>query len=288
MAEFDICVIGHITKDIIRIKGEVVQELVGGTAYYTSLALHTLGLRVAVVTKTAPEDRDQLLTPLKERNIAVFWQPSAKTSIFEDIYPTENLDVRFEKVWAVADPFVVEDLAGFAAKIIHLGPLTNADFDRGFLAATIDRQEIISLDVQGLVRKITPTGDVDAVPWHSGDNGWQWVDILKADEKEAQIITATDDLDSARKRLSDLGVKEIIITSGSRGSQIYRQGELVFIPPVTPRKIVDATGCGDTYMAGYLDRRLHGMDLETSGKFAAKIASQKLENFGALVELPQQ
>jgi sugar/nucleoside kinase (ribokinase family) len=284
MTKFDIAVIGHLTKDIIRINGEVVQELVGGTAYYTSLALHTLGLNVAVITKTTPKDRDRLLADLEARNIPIFWQPSEKTSIFEEIYPTKNLDLRIEKVWAVASPFTVAELGELQAKIIHLGPLTNRDMDLDFLTAVANHGEIISLDVQGLTRQIMPDGDVEEVAWQEKERGLSYIDILKADEKEAGILTKTNILTSASQILSDLGVKEIIITSGSQGSQIYSQGKLVKIPPLPPRKIVDATGCGDTYIAGYLYQRFRARDIETSGRFAAMVASRKIENFGALLE----
>jgi sugar/nucleoside kinase (ribokinase family) len=285
MTEFDICVVGHLTKDTIRIEGEVVRELVGGTAYYSSLALHTLGLNVAVVTKTAPEDRDRLLADLEARNIPVFWQPSEKTSIFEDIYPTKNLDRRFEKVWAVASPFSVADLGDVRAKMIHLGPLTDRDIDVDFLAAIADRGEVIALDAQGLTRRVMSDGEVEAISWQDAKKGLSSIDILKLDEKEAKILTKTDNLVSASQILSEMGVKEVIITFGSQGSQIYYCNNLVNIPSLPPKRIVDATGCGDTYIAGYLYQRFLGKDIETSGRFAAMVASLKIENFGALLEL---
>ena len=42
---FDVCVIGHITRDIIRV-GRTTRATPGGTAYYTSMALRRLGLKV--------------------------------------------------------------------------------------------------------------------------------------------------------------------------------------------------------------------------------------------------
>jgi hypothetical protein len=277
MAAFDVMVIGHLTKDIIRIDGKIVRELVGGTAYYTSIALHTLGVNVAAAVKTSPEDRDSLLFDLKARNIPVFWQPSQQTSIFEDIYPTKDLDFRVEKVWATADPFSEADLPEFCA-------LTNRDLDGDFLAAVAGKGEIISLDAQGLTREILANGDVRSTSWREGSQGLSSIDILKADEKEALILTETEDIRSASRILTDVGVKEIVITAGSRGAQIFSGGETISIPAVPPRKIVDATGCGDTYMAGYLSQRCQQKDIEIAGKFAAMVASRKIENFGALLE----
>ena len=44
--------------------------------------------------------------------------------------------------------------------------------------------------------------------------------------------------------------------------------------------IVDATGCGDTYMAAYISAILNNKTLIESGDFASMIASKKLENYG--------
>ena len=43
---------------------------------------------------------------------------------------------------------------------------------------------------------------------------------------------------------------------------------------------VDSTGCGDTFMAGYLYQRLMGADFSTAGSFAAAIAALKMERAG--------
>jgi sugar/nucleoside kinase (ribokinase family) len=52
------------------------------------------------------------------------------------------------------------------------------------------------------------------------------------------------------------------------------------IPAYAPREVVDATGCGDTYMTGYLYRRALGDSYEQAGKFAAAMSTLKLEKTG--------
>ena len=47
-----------------------------------------------------------------------------------------------------------------------------------------------------------------------------------------------------------------------------------------PRRHVDPTGCGDTYLAAYMTRRLSSDDLRACGDFAAAVASLKLEQVG--------
>ncbi|HWV75647.1 MAG TPA: PfkB family carbohydrate kinase, partial [Pseudosphingobacterium sp.] len=47
-----------------------------------------------------------------------------------------------------------------------------------------------------------------------------------------------------------------------------------------PLEVTDATGCGDTYMAGYLYKKIKGAELEEAGKFAAAMSTLKIQTSG--------
>ena len=64
---FDVCVIGHITKDIVRIKN-VEKVMPGGVAYYFSMALKKLGSNVSLITKVGEKDKG-LLNDLIKNNM---------------------------------------------------------------------------------------------------------------------------------------------------------------------------------------------------------------------------
>ncbi|MDB5155188.1 MAG: ribokinase, partial [Mucilaginibacter sp.] len=66
----------------------------------------------------------------------------------------------------------------------------------------------------------------------------------------------------------------------SMGSVIYNDGIFYQIPAYKPQIVMDATGCGDTYMAGYLYQRVKGKGIQEAGQFAAAIASLKMESPG--------
>lgn len=61
---------------------------------------------------------------------------------------------------------------------------------------------------------------------------------------------------------------------------IYDGSSFYEIPAYKPKEIVDATGCGDTYSAGYLYMRLQGASYEDAGKFAAAMCTLKLQHSG--------
>jgi sugar/nucleoside kinase (ribokinase family) len=121
---------------------------------------------------------------------------------------------------------------------------------------------------------------VHAIDWPGKKEALQYADIVKADVAELQALTGRAKTEDGAKLLTDWGVKEVVVTNGSGGSVIFNDGVSYIIPAWRPRIVVDATGCGDTYMAGYLSRRLKGDDEQQSGEFAAAMASLKMERPG--------
>ncbi len=79
-------------------------------------------------------------------------------------------------------------------------------------------------------------------------------------------------------------VKLLIITRGEQGSEIYSQetGALspVMVPVVVPKEVVDPTGCGDGYRAGFLRGYLKGRPLEACGRMGSLMATYVVENIG--------
>ena len=103
---------------------------------------------------------------------------------------------------------------------------------------------------------------------------------LKVNETEMETITGLKEPREAAKLIHSWGVTEVIVTLGSEGSLIYVDDTFYEIPAYPPHEVVDATGCGDTYSAGYLYKRLQGATPTEAGKFAAAMCTIKLEHNG--------
>ena len=95
-----------------------------------------------------------------------------------------------------------------------------------------------------------------------------------------EVLTGSNDPRQSALMLADWGVKEVLLTLGSMGSIIYADGTFYDIPAYKPKAVVDATGCGDTYMAGYLYMRNKGASYQDAGCFAAAMCTIKLEASG--------
>src|SRR2546428_766503 len=78
----------------------------------------------------------------------------------------------------------------------------------------------------------------------------------------------------------------VVVTLGSRGSVIYSRDGRIRIPRVRPRKVVDVTGAGDAYRAGFYAGLSRGLDLRRCGILPSAVASFFVERKGSQSNLP--
>jgi len=255
--------------------------MAGGTAYYFSYPFCKLDVSYLLVTALARKEMNYV-ADLRTHGIEVLVQQSTHTVNFENIY-NENQDYRTQNVLQQADSFTEEFLFPVEAQIFHLGPLLPDDISVS-LIKTLSAKGRISLDVQGYLREVKDK-KVHSRDWPEKIEALRYVDILKTDEGELAVLTGCTDVRKAARIVAEWGVKEVVITNGSQGSLIFNEGIFYTIPAFPPKIVVDATGCGDTYMAGYLYQRIKGADIQEAGTYAAVLASRKMESAGPLKNL---
>lgn len=273
----DICCIGHITKDKIITPRQTVY-MAGGTSFYFSYAFSHLPQNVSfqLVTKLG-ESEMKSVEDMRQAGIDVQVYPSRHTVYFENKYG-ENQNDRTQRVLERADPFTVDEMREVNAGVYHLGSLLSDDFSTE-VVKYLSTKGRISIDAQGYLREVRGE-KVYPIDWAEKREILAHTDIIKVNEHEMEVITGFTDPRAAAKCLAEWGVKEVCVTLGSEGSIILAEGKFYDIPAYEPKEIVDATGCGDTYSAGYLWCRAQGMGFEESGKFAAAMCTLKLEHSG--------
>lgn len=273
----DICCIGHITLDKI-VTPKKTTYMAGGTSYYFSHGMSHLKdyKHYKLVTALAESER-QSAEEIRALGIEVKIIPSRKTVYFENIYE-ENQDNRKQKVLAKADPFTIENLQDVEANIFHLGTLLSDDFSLEVIRY-LATKGTLSADAQGYLREVRDE-QVFATDWKEKREALKYIDILKVNEKEMEVLTGYTNPQKAAIRLAQWGVKEVLITLGSLGSMIYAENKFYHIPAYPPHEVVDTTGCGDTYMTGYLYMRNRGASYSEAGCFAAAMSTLKLEHSG--------
>lgn len=273
----DICCIGHITKDKIITPRQTVY-MAGGTSFYFSYAFSHLPQNVSfqLVTKLG-EGEMKSVEDMRQAGIDVQVYPSRHTVYFENKYG-ENQNDRTQRVLERAEPFTVDEMREVNAGVYHLGSLLSDDFSTE-VVKYLSTKGRISIDAQGYLREVRGE-KVYPIDWAEKLEILAHTDIIKVNEHEMEVITGFTDPRAAAKCLAEWGVKEVCVTLGSEGSIILAEGKFYDIPAYEPKEIVDATGCGDTYSAGYLWCRAQGIGFEESGKFAAAMCTLKLEHSG--------
>lgn len=250
----------------------------GGTSYYFSHGISHLNdwKNYKLVTSLAPSEYSSV-DELTGKGLNVEIIPSKKTVYFENSYGI-NQNNRTQRVLAKADPFTVEKIHHIEAKIFHLGSLLSDDFSLDVIKY-LSKKGILSVDAQGYLREVRGE-NVYPIDWCEKKEALKYVHILKVNEHEAKVLTGLDDYQAAARQLAEWGVKEVLLTLGSEGSIIYAENSFYYIPAYPPKEVVDATGCGDTYMLGYLYMRNKGVSYEEAGCFAAALSTVKLEKSG--------
>jgi sugar/nucleoside kinase (ribokinase family) len=250
----------------------------GGTSYYFSHGIRHLKdtRNYKLITALAPSEY-KAVEDLRAKGIQVEVLPSRKTVYFENIYG-ENQDDRKQRVLAKADPFTVEELKDEEAKFFHLGSLLSDDFSLDVVKLLSGKGKL-AVDAQGYLREVRGE-QVYPTDWKDKRDALKYIDILKVNEHEAEVLTGFKDFKQAALQLAEWGVKEVLLTLGSLGSIIYAEGTFYKIPAYPAKNVVDATGCGDTYSMGYLYMRNKGASYEEAGCFAAALSTIKLEKSG--------
>jgi sugar/nucleoside kinase (ribokinase family) len=108
------------------------------------------------------------------------------------------------------------------------------------------------------------------------------IGILFANESEILALYQTESFDEAMRRAGE-DTHLAVLTRSEKGSVIVSEGEPIVIP-IEPVKVVDTTGAGDMYAAGFLFGLARGYDLTTAGRLGSFAAGEIIGHMGARPE----
>ena len=111
-----------------------------------------------------------------------------------------------------------------------------------------------------------------------------YIDYFMPGLEEAEMMTGLTDRMEIIKYFLDNGAKHTVFKMGARGSSIaYYSGARIeeIRIPVFKTTLIDTTGCGDAYCAGFITGLLHGFDLRKSGLLGAAAGSLVASGLGS-------
>ena len=263
-----VAVVGNLSRD--QVDGGPPRP--GGCAFFAVEALRRLGRAGQIATRHAQADDAIFESALAAVEEPITLLGADATSGFALDYVGEKRAMTVTEIGSVWQPDDVDALEP-SIEWVHVAPLLRSDFPAETLAGLANGRKV-SFDGQGLVR-VSKLGPL-AVDAEYDPAVLTNVTVLKLAEDEARVIAAPRAFD--RDVAFGLGVPEVLLTLGSRGSIVYADGIETAVPAARPVLGVQTTGAGDVFMVSYIVARGDGADPVAAATSASRIVAEMLED----------
>ena len=206
---YDTMIVGPISLDIMIDCHDVETRLTGGAVVQSGYAASNVGARTAIFTKTSPSV--DVYDAFANCPADIYWRPSAAPTSIRNKYFTEDKERRDCHLISRCDQIRFEDLPAVDTQIYHFAGLVVGDFENDVFKKASEHGKV-AVDVQCLLRKGEEDGTMTFHDWAEKKEYLPYIDFLKTDAAEAQILTGLEDRKEAAKLLHSWGAKEVVIT----------------------------------------------------------------------------
>lgn len=256
----------------------------GGSAANTTFALAKVGVPAAFLGKLG---EDELATAYRDgfaslggdtaRFKSTTAAPTARclSLVTPDSERTMRTELGAAALMAPED-VTADDFAGCGLAHIEGYLLFNPALAERVLRTAKEAGCTVSLDL-GAFEVVRAAGDSLASLLE------QFVDIVYANEDEAEAFTGSKDPLAALEALSKL-CSIAAVKLGAEGAVIEGHGERVTIPARKAPQVIDTTGAGDFWAAGFLYGHLHGLPLQVSGAIGSLFGAEVVQHMGVDLE----
>ena len=294
--QIDLLALGEILIDFISVErtdslreASTFRRYLGGSPANLALNVSRLGRDAAIVGKIGCGPFGQYLKDgLEQGGVCtdyVVMDPQVHTSIIfvsqtsgtPDFQPRRDSDYKLS-------PAEIPQAAIAASSIVHTStwPLSREPSR----SATLDALRLAS--ECGKVVSFDPNYSPVVWPDHQEAqavmrDAYRYVTLTKASLDDAsRFFGPGHSPQEYIQMFHELGPRTVIFTMGKRGSLISKEGRLLGHLPTRSVEIVDATGAGDAFWAGFLVALLDGNPLERCLLFAQEVVELKLQTVGPL------
>jgi sugar/nucleoside kinase (ribokinase family) len=260
--------IGNITKDELILKsGKFISF--GGTSY-SAIAATRLGYKAHILCRSNHEI-DPWVKRLNEEGIHVEVQPDKHLTFFVNDY---SFGERRQLLPEHTGKIVYK--SSEKMDIIHFNPMFG-EISLESIKKARKNCEILSLDVQGLVRA-TKNKKVVGKFWNKREEFLKHIDFLKVGKNEINLVSRKGSYREICEELSSMGAKVVALTLGEKGSIVFKED--YYEIPAYKTEGIDPTGAGDIYATAFAIKYFETKDALNSGLFASASASFVVEGFG--------
>ena len=296
MADFDLLVLGDANPDLI-VRGDVTPQfgqaeklvdqadlVIGGSGAIAACGAARLGVRVAFAGVVGEDVFGRfMLDALAERGVDI-------TGIVVDPNRPRGLSVVLSKGEDRASLTALGAIADLREGVIDHELLRSS---RHVHVSSYFLQAGLAADLPALFREAHEAGASTSIDpnWDPADD-WDGgllpllsqTDCFLPNSVEARAITGVDDIDVAALTLAERG--SVVAVKFGQGGGLALWGDEVIRSESIPADVVDTTGAGDSFDAGFLTRRLAGLPLSRCLQLAVACGSLSTRAAGGTAAQP--
>ncbi len=273
----DIPVVGDIGKKVFDIDSTHVDSISmtpGGDAVNESVTCSSLGLNTAIVSYVGSDNGGQvIIEALKAKGvdtsgIEIFEGETSQTAIplidrsgerhflfncgCSPLFTGLNVDLEQyyqTKVMSIASFYVAKRFDKEGAPVILKGAK-----EHGVITVADTCSDVMGLGIEN-VREALP-----------------YIDYFMPSLDEAEALSGKTEYRDIAGVFMDMGAKNVVLKLGSKGSYIRSADEEVLTPAFLDTKVIDTTGCGDNFVAGFSYGISKGLSMQECAQFAGAVA----------------
>ena len=278
----DILVRGLDFNDLYESERTLVDQLeigAGGDATNQSMVMARLGLKTKLISRLGNDD------------FGVFLERVIRDS------GTDTSDIFYSDQYPTARTLVIVAPDGQRYFVHARGAVKKYAFDAG----AVDGAKVVSIASMLIEPFTSPAALVDiisrartngsiicadtvyneaATPFAEFHPILSSVDYFFPNDYEAGLITGETDVEKMADVFLGYGVKNIIIKTGKNGC-FFKNKDKTFTTPAYEAPVIDTTGAGDNFAAGFIAALLEGADHEYCCKFGNAVAGVAIQAIGA-------
>ena len=261
----------------------------GGCAANTAVGLSRLGFETLVMGVVGDDGfGDFIIDALTDEGIdptGVVHIENAATSVTTVLVSPDG-DRSFLHFKGANALFVSDDLdLDFLerSRHIHMAGTFLMDAFDGEDAASVLR----TAKEAGLTTSLDTAWDDSGRWWGLVEPMFDYIDIFLPSVEEARMMSGEDSVREMARFFLAKGVKIVGIKQGADGGYFMREGEEI-IHPALKVDVIDTTGCGDAFCAGFIAGYLDGLPMKECGRMAVTTGSLCATGIGATCALPSR
>ncbi|WP_018665386.1 ribokinase [Heyndrickxia acidiproducens] len=292
--KFDIVVVGSINMDVVAScekypqYGDTefchsIRMLPGGKGANQAASAAHLGKRVAMVGSVGKDSAgNQMLENLRSKGVdvsGVIETDKAGTGTFIALVD-ESGENTMVGTKGANDALTEQDIetafSGLEAKILLIQMETSKESILAAMKLAKQRGMFVILDP-------APAGGITP-------EAFQYADLVLPNSQETEAITGIQVTDEesalmAAEKIRALGIPNVIVKLGGKGSLVYQGGKATFVRSIEV-KAVDTVGAGDCYAGAIADALIDTNDLAEAARFASIAAGIKVSRTGGQDAIP--